>query len=300
MTPEISEFSYGFSLTNELVGWTALNAAPVFPSLIEEGKKGGGYDVKLDMPGRPLFLQFKRAYCMTRRSAREIRTHSLQLEPPFYRFAITERNLSFQHTSLYELDDGTNLVFYAAPRFHTLDEINSAWDQGRVAQRSIFVPPREIGLINDDGAHTVSYDGRRTYFCSEPKEINGLSIADLQERLTARLKDDVRPVRVQLGEWLNGLRTTRERARRTQLSIDLATMERNLATEPEEDWWDEIEEDAIDPGLARSEEYRAPPPLPQMDVRAPKELSPEQMTLRLISDEARRLFSAQFFIVQPN
>src|SRR4051794_37173385 len=77
VTPEISEFSYGFALTNELVGWTALKAAPMFPSLIEEGKKGGGYDVKLDAPGKPLYLQFKRAHCMTRRSAREISSYGL-------------------------------------------------------------------------------------------------------------------------------------------------------------------------------------------------------------------------------
>jgi len=38
MTPEISEFSYGFALTNELVGWAPVAAAPLFPSLIEEGK----------------------------------------------------------------------------------------------------------------------------------------------------------------------------------------------------------------------------------------------------------------------
>lgn len=65
MLPEISEFSYGFALMNELVGWTELSAAPVFPSLIEEGKAGGGYDVKLDWPGAPLYLQFKRSEQMT-------------------------------------------------------------------------------------------------------------------------------------------------------------------------------------------------------------------------------------------
>lgn len=41
MIPEISEFSYGFALTNELVSWSKLTAASIFPSLIEEGKKGG-------------------------------------------------------------------------------------------------------------------------------------------------------------------------------------------------------------------------------------------------------------------
>jgi len=40
MTPEISEFSYGFALTNEIVGWANLKAPPIFPSLVEEGKVG--------------------------------------------------------------------------------------------------------------------------------------------------------------------------------------------------------------------------------------------------------------------
>ena len=77
MTPEISEFSYGFALTNELVGWAPLAAAPIFPSLLEEGKAGGGYDVHLDAPGTPLYLQFKRSDCMKRKSAKEISQHKL-------------------------------------------------------------------------------------------------------------------------------------------------------------------------------------------------------------------------------
>jgi len=71
MTPDISEFSYGFALTHELIALAGepLRAAPIFPSLIEEGRAGGGYDVHLDVPGFPLFLQFKRSDCMVRRSA---------------------------------------------------------------------------------------------------------------------------------------------------------------------------------------------------------------------------------------
>ena len=48
MAPEIPEFSYGFALTNEIVGWNGVSTAPIFPSLIEEGWSGGGYDVLLD------------------------------------------------------------------------------------------------------------------------------------------------------------------------------------------------------------------------------------------------------------
>ena len=61
MTPEFSEFTYGFALTNEILSWESLRTVPIFPSLIEEGKKGGGYDVRIDIPAVPLFLQFKRA-----------------------------------------------------------------------------------------------------------------------------------------------------------------------------------------------------------------------------------------------
>lgn len=102
MTPEISEFSYGFALTNEIVGWAPVGAAPVFPSLIEEGKAGGGYDVKLDMPGVPLYLQFKRADCMVTRRAREVSVYGLSISVPFYRFKITESGKSDQHELLLE------------------------------------------------------------------------------------------------------------------------------------------------------------------------------------------------------
>ncbi|QGM46364.1 hypothetical protein [Methylocystis heyeri] len=107
MTPEISEFSYGFALTNEIVGWLDVKAAPLFPSLIEEGKAGGGYDVKLDAPGVPLYLQFKRADCMVRRSASE---QGKFKKMPFYRFKITETKKSNQHELLLKLDKKNNLV----------------------------------------------------------------------------------------------------------------------------------------------------------------------------------------------
>ncbi|HEB70266.1 MAG TPA: hypothetical protein ENI88_11700 [Desulfobulbus sp.] len=43
MNPDFSEFSYGYAVTEELVTAmkAAVVAAPVFPSLYEEGKKGG-------------------------------------------------------------------------------------------------------------------------------------------------------------------------------------------------------------------------------------------------------------------
>jgi hypothetical protein len=94
LLPEISEFSYGFALTNELVGWLELSVAPIFPSLIEEGKIGGGYDVKLDRPGAPLYLQFKRSEYMVRswtKECRIVRDQRGQLNVPFFRFPVRSK-----------------------------------------------------------------------------------------------------------------------------------------------------------------------------------------------------------------
>jgi hypothetical protein len=69
----ISEFSYGYALTEELANGSLgqLIAAHVFPSLIQEGRAGGGYDVQLPFRGRPLFLQFKLSDSMRTSRARE-------------------------------------------------------------------------------------------------------------------------------------------------------------------------------------------------------------------------------------
>ncbi len=188
MKPEISEFSYGFAITNELVGWAQLSAAPIFPSLVEEGRVGGGYDVKLDMPGLPLYLQFKRAERMTRNSAREISTGKTTLTLPYHRFHITDWGISDQHKLLLELDQGNTLVFYAAPRFHTLTEINSAWKDNSVASQSVFVAPRAIGVL-DHEPHTVAYD--RHKYESQPirDSIRELAqnLADAEGRARERL-----------------------------------------------------------------------------------------------------------------
>jgi hypothetical protein len=82
---QFSEFSYGYCLTEDLVVGQnmPLTAAPVFPSLIEEGQTGVGYDVRFDRPGTPLFLQFKLVHQMVKANAKEAKQGHFQ--PPFYR-----------------------------------------------------------------------------------------------------------------------------------------------------------------------------------------------------------------------
>jgi hypothetical protein len=210
MTPEICEFSYGFALTNEIVGWAPITAAPLFPSLIEEGKAGGGYDVKLDMPVVPLYLQFKRADCMTRRSAREIRRDQLPLSLPFYRFKITESGKSDQHELVLALDDGTCLVFYAAPRFHCAARrdvlANIGLPPGAEAQHAQSPHGRQRS-ISDKGAcamHTLraTRDVRKVSLCLGHASLQSTEVylrADPTEKLEALTA--VTPLTLQRGRF---------------------------------------------------------------------------------------------------
>jgi hypothetical protein len=304
MIPEISEFSYGFALTNELVGWLEVSAAPVFPSLIEEGRAGGGYDVKLDRPGAPLYLQFKRSECMTRRSAREYRSvvdQGGQLDVPFYRFPITEATKSDQHELLLALDCWPNHVFYVGPRFHRLSEINDAWHRSAVASRSAFISPSEIGPL-DNQRHTVAFDGAATWVCSAPRPVRALSSREVLEKLRKALKEDDRPLRARLPTLAEELREAervgrerifeRERqagARRQEglppFASDLSTGGLDYVTR------------AI-PAFEDRSKLESPEPLPPA-TRDPKPLEPELLALREASDIAARVFDAQLIIVQP-
>ena len=178
MKAEFSEFTYGFSLVNELAKALPCTAVPIFPSLLEEGKEGGGYDVELllSKKGKTLYLQFKLSDWMKARSAREYKIPGHSLSLPYYRFEITSNQISKQHSLLLSLEDDQPLTFYAAPAFHLNDEINSHWDSDSVTRDSVFVKPSSIGALHDPNPHRVCFDAasiakEQAYFFSEPQEI---------------------------------------------------------------------------------------------------------------------------------
>ncbi len=282
MKPEISEFSYGFAITNELVGWAQLSAAPIFPSLVEEGRVGGGYDVKLDMPGLPLYLQFKRAERMTRNSAREISTGKTTLTLPYHRFHITDWGISDQHKLLLELDQGNTLVFYAAPRFHTLTEINSAWKDNSVASQSVFVAPRAIGVL-DHEPHTVAYDRHNAWLCSEPVELESLTGQALSALLRDKLKYESQPLRDSIRELAQNLADAEGRARERltpprRSPGDSRGVGRQTVIQTEET------------GVSASSS--------RIPTRSPAPLSEPNQILRNAADTASRFFGTQLIIVQ--
>lgn len=175
MTPEMSEFSYGFALTNELIHRhdVALTGAPRFPTQREEGRVGG-YDVALPRQGLPLFLQFKRCECLVRRNANEAAALGL----PYFRMWLMARRHSDQHDLLLDLEGQGNEVYYAAPRFHLMAELNDAYLAGRVASLTSFIAPSWVGVLPDDDSHYVAIrrdDASRLLCSKEPRKIEVMS-----------------------------------------------------------------------------------------------------------------------------
>jgi len=184
MNPEFSEFSYGFALTHEIVNRLqrpSLTVAPSFPSLYQEGQASGGYDVRWDIPGMPLILQFKISEWMVKRTAGEW-SH---FREPYYRFWVRGRRYSDQHDLLIALDDGISEVYYAAPVIHQVEALNRAFIIGLVEQSSIFFRPADIGVLPTDRDHAMAFLPGRAYGyrCSDPKEVpvsgEGLSFSKI-------------------------------------------------------------------------------------------------------------------------
>src|SRR5215203_581226 len=131
-TANFSEFSYGFSLTHELIVSApgGVTAAPVFPSLVEEAHVGFDLMIKLRprttarrhgiRKGRrfiPLYLQFKLCERPKRRPNGPLAKVLAKL---FLRFPLRCEPTSLgpsQHDLLLRLISAKRHVYYAAPHF---------------------------------------------------------------------------------------------------------------------------------------------------------------------------------------
>lgn len=303
----LSEFSYGFALTHELVkAMGTLTAAPIFPSLVEEGAAGGGYDVKLDKPGLPLYIQFKRSECLKLNTGREIKAGAT-LSRPYYRFAVTAAADSNQHEMLLDWDTSSNEVFYAAPMFHTKPEFDRAFLNDEVRQRSFFVRPRLIGRFSDDKPHYVSFDGSRCYVMSKPREIEAMGIADLEQLFRGKLSNEKRTLKEMLPETLQKAKAVRDdqRNRDAALSKDVTSdypLRSGSQTSEEQTSIGEViggeipeKVEEIAPAEAFFQLQRAAvPPAPVPNTKSDGEMA----QLRELADISIRDFNAQLYIVR--
>jgi len=280
----ISEFSYGFALTNEIVGWQQLDTAPIFPSLIQEGQAGGGYDLHLDYPGLPVFLQFKRSDCMKGGNAREYQLIQ-NLRRPYHRFEITDASTSEQHRMLIDLEDNTNIVLYAAPRFHTPEQFNQAWQHQTVSSRSIFVSPNEIGNL-PNGRHTIAFDRRRAWVCSEPKEIKTLSARKLISKITKTIEKAETPLRQLIPNLLETVQEIDEIRQTGEYREDYNPDVQYKIASPDYEEEGSLIETAISEPLG-------------IPIREPKPVKDETLLqIRELSELSSALFGTQMYILQ--
>ena len=291
MRPNLSEFSYGFAVVNEwLASLGPLKAAPVFPSLVEEGKAGGGYDVKLTMPGLALFLQFKRSDRLKEPNAREYANGS-GIGLPYYRAKITGTRESQQHGLLVALDVHPNIVFYAAPLFHTIQELDDAFLAQQVRQRSFFVRPSQIGLFPDDAAHYACFDGTNLKVCSEPMDVPVYSAEQVDELLQKLLAGESRPFGDEpLDEALNEARAAEGRyveQEKKRIQDQIADVREEMVRMTTVDMSATgAELQPMEFGAAR----------PSRELRQPDD--PRLRKLQELADIGLRQFNAQLFVIQ--
>lgn len=186
-----TEFSYGYAFTENLIRSSASGpaTAPVFPNLVQEAKLG--YDVRIDMPGSPLFFQFKLPELMVRDTAREIAQLGLAgLSTPFFRMPLMRRDLSDQHAHLIRLEAKfPGAVYYASPTCESSAAFNTSYALAQVHTSSVLISPGAIGPLPDDRSHVVSYVAGATFAwrCSEPEKVKVADFAAISNAVAERL-----------------------------------------------------------------------------------------------------------------
>lgn len=161
--PVLSEYSYGTSLTMEIVaelgGASSLVAAPLVPSLQKEAELG--FDVAIQAQWVLVCLQFKVSKKLVRSNAGQ----AAELGVPYWRFSAktgaTSNGMS-QHNTLCHLQNalaGANqgFVYYAAPTFDQYDEFSRLTVAESLVARSAFPTPMLLGYVPLGDPHCYAY-----------------------------------------------------------------------------------------------------------------------------------------------
>jgi len=185
----LSEFSYGYGITREvetLLRGHGLVVAPFLPSLQQE--KSLGFDVAFKKPGAVLMLQFKLGHSLSRFVRRKKSQIIPSLRRPFWRFELNTAETDGQFETLLKSEQQGADVYYVAPQFVDWPEYLAHFEQQKVLEHSLLVPPSWIrqALIaagDDDGVHRVVYDRTNSYVCSEPESLGRVTRDGVLERV---------------------------------------------------------------------------------------------------------------------
>lgn len=159
---EFSETSFSFAFTRDLLN--KLNPggqiAPYFPTTIDEANQG--YDVGVSIRGQLLFFQYKIPEEITTYNG----SYSNDFGVPYFTVRIrrSRRNRPTQHDVLKRLAVSQPNVFYAMPAFARTEDLNRAFSQNNVINRSIWIAVSELGPFGfQGGPHQIVYRSSRYY-----------------------------------------------------------------------------------------------------------------------------------------
>lgn len=187
--PEFSEFSLGYSITENLSSYMGRPSwAPRFPTTVQE--KRFGFDVALMSGSVLFFLQFKRSDAVVAdHGTLKEKRHRLigappRLSHPYYRVHLRGTGDKEQHQTLERLErylrgHSCYIVRYAVPCFHKMSSLDEYYRLGRVGSALTpirFIRPSIISLPHARN-HIISYDSISPtgyQFSSAPVKISGL------------------------------------------------------------------------------------------------------------------------------
>lgn len=187
------EFEFCFNAEFVRKNSAALIGTPIIPSQRMENVLG--YDVEFRIQNgrfsRSLFLQHKVSSYAQHRRGRNADIWNCYFGP-YFRFPIERLDRTRQHNLLVELAERGEDVFYCAPVFVGLDNLQNCFVQDNVIDNSRFFDPKDMGKVTDFEKHHVSYDptGSFGFFHTEPKKLEKtVSWKTLKEETTERHVD---------------------------------------------------------------------------------------------------------------
>ena len=151
----ISEFTFGYAFLFEQTqaNWAGLTAAPVLPSLQEEGEQG--WDAHLPLDGTDFYYQFKLSDYLQRMNATYLDDGTYS--SPYYRIWLHRRNNSQQHRRLKRLAASSPNTYYVAPEFDSIDQFNTSFLARQVSAACRIIPVQLCDDIADDGQHCITF-----------------------------------------------------------------------------------------------------------------------------------------------
>jgi hypothetical protein len=188
-----TEFSFGYAFTENLI--RAANAAPrgapVFPNLIQEAQLG--YDIHIELPGLPLFFQYKLPELMKRNTAFEISKKNLPgIKVPFFRMPLMPSGLSDQHELLIALEKKyPKAVLYASPALPILTPSMRHTTRAPCTRVQCF-SRRSILVLCPTKRRTPSHTVWACYawLNSDPKQIGVITYEMLEARMRHLFEDE--------------------------------------------------------------------------------------------------------------